>query len=659
MSLFFKRGENFYAVKRYLKAEDMYLLFISESLPEHPLVDNAYFMAGMGKFKLGRYRDAQLYFDKVLTQHSNSDLLIESLINLGICQYNLNDFESASKTLKRARQKVSTPFLLSYILYYQANLAERTANYTKAVDYYIQSEKLASDTDLVINSQEKLKRILRNFLTEVELLEIAEGNAKEWPAKEALVELQRLYKSQNNKIKLASIDEKIKSQFSNDSFSIEKLLPFGNFEHRPLNIKIGAVLPLSGPSSKFGREVLQGIQLAFSSFHKLTKEQQVRLVIKDSKGNFETAVAAIKDLASDRDVLLILGPVFSDEFKASARVAGYYRIPIFSPSAKKEGVAALSEYLFRNVITNQLEAKIMARYAILELGIYKLSIVYPADEAGRQLNNYFTKEIESFGGKVVVAEPYDPSQTDFGVQIRRLGGFTDTNLRRIVLQLAKEIPDATVEELNTVLAERYSENISVPQIIEHANELPLNGKNFRPGLQLSYGAIFMPGLYEKISLILPELDFYNLKGLIKLGGSAANHTDLVKIAERYAEGLTFVDGFFSKSKYPYSKNFAHKYRLNFHREPSKLAAQAYDAARITLSSIVHGARTRKEVGEYIRSLQSFNGVSGLTTMNESGDSDKSGFMLTVKQGKIVELLIERKQAGSGHNNQLGDGDEIF
>ncbi|HAP66702.1 MAG TPA: branched-chain amino acid ABC transporter substrate-binding protein, partial [Nitrospinae bacterium] len=58
---------------------------------------------------------------------------------------------------------------------------------------------------------------------------------------------------------------------------------------------------------------------------------------------------------------------------------------------------------------------------------------------------------------------------------------------------------------------------------------------------------------------------------------------------------------------------------------------------IILEIIKNGAKNREDVKNGLLNLIDYNGVSGITTIQQSGDSEKTLYFLTVKHGKIVEI----------------------
>ena len=363
----------------------------------------------------------------------------------------------------------------------------------------------------------------------------------------------------------------------------------------PHKLKIGCVLPLSGEGADIGQSVLEGIQLAFNSLN-IQDEKNIstlQLVIKDSTGEINS-ISLLENLAKDEDVVVIIGPLFSKTVIASAKIADKHKLPIFSPTASSKNISGISPYIFRNSLTNQIQGKAIADYSINLLNLRRFAVLYQRDAYGIELENAFEEELKSFGGEIIFSEPFDPDQSDFASQITAIGGIKDSDLKKL----------------------------------------------FESGVlrtELGYEAIFVPGSAGSAGLILPELAYYNISDIPILGGNGLNSPDLVRIGGKYAEGVIFVDGFFPSSENPILKEFVERYKVFFSKEPDIHSANSYDAARIILEIIKNGAKNREDVKNGLLNLIDYNGVSGITTIQQSGDSEKTLYFLTVKHGKIVEI----------------------
>ena len=84
--------------------------------------------------------------------------------------------------------------------------------------------------------------------------------------------------------------------------------------------------------------------------------------------------------------------------------------------------------MLRTALTNRLEARHLAEYAVGNLGLRRFAILYPDDPPGRELAETFQARIAELGGDVIIRQAYAPNQVDFTAALRQLGGQTDEEL---------------------------------------------------------------------------------------------------------------------------------------------------------------------------------------------------------------------------------------
>lgn len=639
----YRRAEKLFAKRAYEKAANTYLSFIVKTPAANRLIDNAYFKTGLSWFELGRFRDALYYFNTVVARYPDSEVYVEALINMAICHYYLKSYEKAEDRFAEATPLIARSGHKAYIYFYRAQIAEDLEKYEDAARLYVESERVAESEALIKTVRDRVEQIFHNFFQEEALILATNQFFGEWPSMIAFEELFNLYQRSGDRAGLAEAKRAYHDQFPPKS-SIYRFYDGGDDTFEPDEPKIGAALPLTGYGATAGREIIQGIQLAFNAHHSLIEEKRLQLVVKDTGSRPEGAEAAIADLAEDKNTIAILGPAFSASFARAAPLAEQFLVPIFSPSATAELSGERGGHLFRNSLTTRAEANKMAELAMDSLGLSTFAVIYPDNPAGQEVFAFFRQAITEQGGMILAAEPYDLEQTDFSVQIKRIGGMTDNALRKIIIKLSEDHPDDTPPQLNATLEALRQDALTAPYIVSYGG-LPLTNRNFRPGLAVKYDAVYVLGPYNKTGLIMPQLEFYNLTDIVRLAGRGANHPGFIKTAEKYAEGVMFVDGFYIDSHNLAIRYFVKQYRLAFRSEPSALAAQAYDAAQIILSAIGRGASTRREITRYLETLTDFDGVSGSTSMSESGDADKEVFYLTVAGKKIVEFAPIMRPGG--------------
>jgi branched-chain amino acid transport system substrate-binding protein len=333
----------------------------------------------------------------------------------------------------------------------------------------------------------------------------------------------------------------------------------------------------------------------------------LKMEVRDSRANLATTAAVVEELATVQRVIAVVGPLFNETTEVAAKKALQFRMPLITPGAPSLEIPADNAYLMRTALTNRLEARRLAEYAVGNLGLRRFAILSPDDPPGRELAETFQARVSDLGGEVMIRQAYAPNQVDFTAAIRQLGGQTDEELR----QARTDVEGTTSPESATAMR-------------------ATNGK-------LAYEALYLPRSFERLQFLVPAIRLLNITGITLLGESGWNHPELVKRAGTFVEGAVFMDGFFAGASDPQVREFVQDYRAMFNTTPDLMAAQSHDAMLMLLRVLKQRPQTREEVREKLRNLRDFRAATGWMGVLPSGDVDKRLFALTVRRGQIVQL----------------------
>ncbi|MGI5882795.1 MAG: ABC transporter substrate-binding protein [Dethiobacteria bacterium] len=111
----------------------------------------------------------------------------------------------------------------------------------------------------------------------------------------------------------------------------------------------------------------------------------------------------------------------------------------------------------------------------------------------------------------------------------------------------------------------------------------------------------------------------------------------MEIGEDAVEGAIFTAGFFSADPNPVVQSFMARYMALFKEEPDMFAAQAYDATRIVIEAMKKNGTDREAIREGIAQTKDFPGITGLTSIDEEGDTIKDVLILQVENGAFKRL----------------------
>ena len=583
-------------------------------------------------FRLGRidqsnrsYSTAVRFYQILLQKFPASLLANSARFNIAVCHYELADYDRAEALFKVVLRSSPDKKRKWEVMVRLAEIDGSRMNYEKAFSKLKKVLVQIEDKKVRKQAVEVAANLINEKLGIAQVSALIQKVGNDFPV-DLLILRQISFFRETGDIAnyVASIEKFIKifpkhsrkAEVQNWLISIK--------EDTEANIKIGVVLPLTGKLALTGQRVLQGIQLAVNQLPFQYREK-LGLEVRDS-GSLSVK-RALTELAGLPNVVGVIGPLLSDEVKIAGEVARQYQIPIFSPTASTQGLVDKNPYIFRNALTREIQAKFLAEYSINTLHLRRFAVLHPFEPFGLELKDTFIREVEALGGEVVTVSGYERSQNDFKNQILQLGGVEDDELVKVAREIF--LNDGKVEDFSdTSLLSR--------PIVDMGHWSENDVEKLKVSLELSYDAIFIPGVYDKVGLIIPQLAFYNISNVVLLGTNGWNSPELVKMGGKHLKTVYFVDGYYPGSHQSEVRQFVEKFKTNFGEEPVYLSAQAFDAANIFIKIIRAGADSRIKMRENLKTVKNFPGVTGKTTLLPSGDSEKNIFALTIKRKKIVQ-----------------------
>ncbi len=382
---------------------------------------------------------------------------------------------------------------------------------------------------------------------------------------------------------------------------------------------IGCVLPLSGPYGIYGEEVLNGIQLGMGLWNPSGDKLGIELVIKDTKGETEQALLAVEELVRGEKVMAIIGLLASKATLKVAIRAQELGVPILTLT-QKEGIAAEGDMVFRNYLTPSKEIESLVEKAVNGLGLKRFAIFYPDNPYGHNYMNLFWDKAEELGGTITAAESYDPEETDFAVEIKKMVG------------LHYWRPELIEQTL------RHSSQMKWENEIEERHPSEED-----PAPIVDFDAVFVPDSPQRVALIAPQFPFYNIFGVRLLGTRLWQSSELIEQAGDYVQGAIFPVAFFAEGQSEELREFVELYRDTFGSEPTDLAADGYDTIRL-LRAVINdgdGVNTRRGLQRRLMLYDNFNGVTGRISFDEQGEVEKEPTLLTVSGRRFYVTSLAR------------------
>ena len=188
-------------------------------------------------------------------------------------------------------------------------------------------------------------------------------------------------------------------------------------------VKIGVLLPFTGPLGEFGAAFQKAAALAEE--HLAQGGYPVEIVYGDTETNPTAAVEAARKLVDVDQVHAVIGAAASS---SSLAVAEAVTIPKGVPQISYASTSPLltilpadegQDFLFRTVPSDALQGVVLAGVAV-EQGYTNVAILYVNNPYGQGLKDNFQAAFEAAGGTVSAAVPHDEAEaTTYVAELRK------------------------------------------------------------------------------------------------------------------------------------------------------------------------------------------------------------------------------------------------
>lgn len=322
-------------------------------------------------------------------------------------------------------------------------------------------------------------------------------------------------------------------------------------------IKIGVIMPLTGPVAEPGTNALQGIEISVAKFN-AEQKHQIQLIVEDSKSNPKDGVSAINKLITVDKVKIVIGDIMSSVVLATAPIAERNKVVLISPGASSPDVRNAGDYIFRIYSSDDYDGQVMAEYIFNKLRKTKAAIVVINNDYGIGVKNTFVKNFNAMRGEVVLSEFYAQGQTDF---------------RNIILKIKNSNP----ESLYIVGNPTENGNL-VKQLKELNVNIPLTG----------------------------NISF--------------EHESFLTVAKNTFDSVIFSAPYLNiDSDKEFVKSFVTTYKKKFDKKPDVAASLGYDSAQIIITVLVESDFNVAQVKENLYKVKNFDGITGNMSFDSNGD----------------------------------------
>jgi ABC-type branched-subunit amino acid transport system substrate-binding protein len=190
-------------------------------------------------------------------------------------------------------------------------------------------------------------------------------------------------------------------------------------------VKLGAVLPVSGPMGQVGERIAETGRFAVEVFNEAggVKGCEVEYLLRDTQGQPAVGVDAAKSLIDLEGVPALIGAVSSGVslpiLTSVAVPAKVTQVSCCSSSPSFTELARSGQtdgYWFRTYATNRTQAA-MGALITSEQGYESTAVIYVNTDFGTTIAEQYKKDVEKLGGTITAMVPYNESQPSYRAEV--------------------------------------------------------------------------------------------------------------------------------------------------------------------------------------------------------------------------------------------------
>jgi branched-chain amino acid transport system substrate-binding protein len=343
-------------------------------------------------------------------------------------------------------------------------------------------------------------------------------------------------------------------------------------------VKIGVVMPMSGPIGAYGQSAYKGVELINEMKPTLKNGDKIKLILLDNKSDKIESANAMQKLVSAENVSAVIGALTSTNTMAITKIAGQNRTPMVAPVATNILVTKNRKYANRVCFSDAFQGQVAANFIKNNLGKNKVVVITDVkQDYSIGISKVFKKTFKKMGGKVLKQVKMNSGDKDFKAMISGI-------------------------------------------------------KAMKPEL------VFFPIYSTEAGLIAKQAKQLGLNvPFVGTDGMTADKVFL-EVAKDAAEGFYNTDLFSSQAPKTTdaSKEFEKAYMKKYGEGVHPFAALSADAYNVILEALNQCDKNDGScINSKIKSTQNYPGVAGVITIDKKGDGVRSAVINQIVGGKQI------------------------
>lgn len=521
-------GKNLYQNEDYERA---LRIFTQIDTPEANL------FSGKSYFSLGEFSKSKAYLNRVIDSDESTNIFVqEAKYTKALVLFQIDDFSASLELLHELKSN-----------------SRNNPYYTRAISFY--------DQILSYLSIDQIKTVFRQSSNVEVLADVISGALGRVDFSKA--------KTMVNSLKSSLIDSSAVDLFQieaalRDSLTYASRYPFQKYSFAPsgMSYQIGVALPsfeMNSDNYEIPQHLYFGIQTAVEEFN--ANQSDKKAFINFSRTNVDSVQSEdiLNHLVWNKDVDVVIGPLFSNVAKSFSELAEVYEVPVITPLANSDSLSIANNYMFQTNPTFAVQGKKMAQYAVNSLGLDTVAVLAEMDALGEASALAFRHEAE------------------------RLGAFVQHFFLKDLESDGYDISEYTAYLSKT--------DTLVPS----------------PGLKAIYAPFTGAAAPTLIRNLLTDLEA-SRSDYILLGSEEWSDTDLenTRLPET---SIHYTQSFEIRYGETDVEEFASNFRLRFQTEPNQFAFIGYDVTKFVLSTL-NRVGNPDLLKQGLHELKNYRGLSG-------------------------------------------------
>ncbi|ROT46476.1 ABC transporter substrate-binding protein [Pusillimonas sp. NJUB218] len=202
------------------------------------------------------------------------------------------------------------------------------------------------------------------------------------------------------------------------SIAISLTLATNSFAAEPL--KIGLVLPMSGPFSSYGKQIERGVQLYLQENGDNFAGRKVQIILKDDTGAApEVTRRVAQELMVGDKVDILAGFATTPGAMATAQLSANAKMPMVIMNAGTSSLTEKSPYITRTSAAVAQYTAPLGPWSV-DNGMKRAFTLVADFGPGHDAERYFTESYNAAGGQVIGSVRVPVQNSDFAPYLQRI-----------------------------------------------------------------------------------------------------------------------------------------------------------------------------------------------------------------------------------------------